>query len=48
MHQVDVYYWAVRYKGDSFYDKGLEQFKFTLEMATEFANDPNNKEYQFI
>ena len=54
MHQVDTYYWAVRYKGDSFY-RGLDKYKIilsdpgakALELATELANDPNNKEFQF-
>ena len=50
MHQVDTYYWAVRYKGDSFYKGIKREFdqKYLLELVTEYANDPNNKEYQFV
>jgi len=43
--QRDLYYWAVKCKGDSFYEKGLE---INLKQAWDFAKDPGNPEYQLI
>ena len=60
MHQVDTYYWAVSFKGDAFYQKArgvkivpvvieVERlYREMLKKAKDAANDPLNKEYQFV